>query len=53
MDHISLSRWADLILIEPATANTISKLAKVHQKIWPQQLFWPQISLYFSPSYEC
>ena len=28
MDHIALSRWADLILIEPATANTISKLAK-------------------------
>tara|TARA_Y100000768_G_C23940315_1_gene664782 strand:- start:223 stop:1422 length:1200 start_codon:yes stop_codon:yes gene_type:complete len=28
MDHISLSRWADLILIAPATANTISKLAK-------------------------
>tara|TARA_Y100000816_G_scaffold285614_1_gene265488 strand:- start:254 stop:1453 length:1200 start_codon:yes stop_codon:yes gene_type:complete len=28
MDHISLSRWADLILVEPATANTISKLAK-------------------------
>ena len=27
MDHISLSRWADLILISPATANTISKLA--------------------------
>ena len=27
MDHISLSRWADLILIAPATANTISKLA--------------------------
>ena len=27
MDHIALSRWADLILIEPATANTISKLA--------------------------
>ena len=27
MDHISLSRWADLILIVPATANTISKLA--------------------------
>ena len=26
MDHISLSRWADLILIAPATANTISKL---------------------------
>ena len=28
MDHIALSRWADLILIKPATANTISKLAK-------------------------
>jgi phosphopantothenoylcysteine decarboxylase/phosphopantothenate--cysteine ligase len=27
MDHISLSRWADLILVVPATANTISKLA--------------------------
>ena len=27
MDHISLSRWADLILIAPATANTIAKLA--------------------------
>ena len=27
MDHISLSRWADLILVEPVTANTISKLA--------------------------
>ena len=28
MDHINLSRWADLILVVPATANTISKLAK-------------------------
>jgi phosphopantothenoylcysteine decarboxylase / phosphopantothenate---cysteine ligase len=28
MDHITLSRWADLILVQPATANTISKLAK-------------------------
>ena len=27
MDHISLSRWADLILIAPVTANTISKLS--------------------------
>ena len=27
MDHIALSRWADLILVEPATANTMSKLA--------------------------
>ena len=27
MDHISLSRWSDAILIAPATANTISKLS--------------------------
>jgi len=27
MDHISLSRWADMILVAPATANTISKLS--------------------------
>ncbi len=26
MDHISLSRWADVLLVAPATANTISKL---------------------------
>ena len=26
MDHISLSRWADVILVAPATANTISKI---------------------------
>ncbi|MDC6477773.1 bifunctional phosphopantothenoylcysteine decarboxylase/phosphopantothenate--cysteine ligase CoaBC [Candidatus Pelagibacter sp.] len=28
MDHIALSRWTDVILIAPATANTISKLAQ-------------------------
>ena len=28
MSHIKLSRWADLLLICPATANTISKLSK-------------------------
>ena len=28
MDHISLSRWADVIIIAPITANTISKLAQ-------------------------
>ena len=27
MDHISLSRWADIILVAPITANTISKLS--------------------------
>ena len=27
MDHISLSRWADVIVMAPATANTLSKLS--------------------------
>ena len=27
IDHISLSRWADVIVIAPATANTISKIS--------------------------
>ena len=27
MDHIALSRWADVILVVPSTANTISKLS--------------------------
>ena len=27
MDHISLSRWSDIILFAPATANSIAKLA--------------------------
>ena len=28
IDHISLSRWADLILVIPATANFMSKLSR-------------------------
>ena len=28
MDHIVLSRWADVIIVAPATANTISKLSQ-------------------------
>ena len=28
MDHIALSRWADVILVVPATANTITKLSQ-------------------------
>lgn len=27
MEHIHLSRWADLVLLAPATANTINKIA--------------------------
>jgi len=28
MDHIALSRWADVIVVAPATANTIAKLSQ-------------------------
>ena len=28
MDHIALSRWADVIIVAPATANTITKLSQ-------------------------
>ena len=28
MDHIALSRWADIILVAPATANSISKFSQ-------------------------
>ena len=28
MDHISLSRWADVIVVVPTTANTIAKLSQ-------------------------
>ena len=28
MDHITLSRWADVIIVSPVTANTISKLSQ-------------------------
>ena len=28
MDHIALSRWADLVMICPATANRISEIAR-------------------------
>ena len=28
MDHITLSRWADLIIVAPITANTIAKLSQ-------------------------
>ena len=32
MDHISLSRWADAIVVAPTTANTISKLSQGHSE---------------------
>ena len=33
IDHISLSRWADLIVVIPTTANVISKLSQEELRI--------------------
>ena len=33
MDHIALSRWADLVMVCPATANIISEISQDVQKI--------------------
>ena len=33
MDHIALSRWCDIILIAPTTANLLSRLATVQLMI--------------------
>ena len=30
VEHISLAKWADCMIIAPATANTISKLSLIH-----------------------
>ena len=38
MDHISLSRWADVVLFAPITANKIAQLSHGLQKIWQQLL---------------
>ena len=46
MDHISLSRWADLIVIAPATANTISKLRYGISDDLASTVFWHQIKIF-------
>ena len=39
IDHISLSRWADLILVLPTTANFMSNLTEVVLMTLLQRLF--------------
>ncbi len=39
MNHISLDRWADLILFAPATANSINKMAAGLAEDLPHSLF--------------
>ena len=51
MDHISLSRWADLILIVPATANILCKAANgVADEIVSTTLSICDVPILFAPA---
>ncbi len=51
MDHISLSRWSDLILIAPATANTISKISYgLSDDLASTVVFASDKKIFFAPS---
>jgi phosphopantothenoylcysteine decarboxylase/phosphopantothenate--cysteine ligase len=43
MDHIHLMRWADLIIVAPATANYINKIAQGVGDDLSPLFFWPTI----------
>ena len=54
MNHISLSRWSDLILVAPATANTISKLSKgSSDDLASTVMLASDKDIFFSPGDEC
>jgi phosphopantothenoylcysteine decarboxylase/phosphopantothenate--cysteine ligase len=54
MDHISLSRWANLILVSPATANTISKLSVgSSDDLASTVILASDKDIFFDASYEC
>ena len=54
MDHISLSRWADVILVVPATANTISKLSTgSSDDLASTVILASNKDIFLTPSYEC
>ena len=39
--HISLAKWADLVLLIPCTANVLAKSCMALVMIWSQRHFWP------------
>ena len=54
MDHISLSRWADIVLIVPATANTIAKLSNgIADDLATTVVLASNKKIFFSTSNEC
>ena len=51
MGHIALARWADLILIAPATADTLAKLRYGHADDWLSALcLATTAAVYFAPA---
>ena len=46
MDHISLSRWADLIIVLPATANFMTKLSIGKAEDLATTVYWHLIKIY-------
>ena len=47
MDHIALSRWADLILVAPATANILENIANGSAKDFINTVILAQIKKFF------
>jgi phosphopantothenoylcysteine decarboxylase/phosphopantothenate--cysteine ligase len=40
MGHIQLSRAADLVVVAPATANLMARMAAGMAMIWPRRCCW-------------
>jgi len=54
MDHIALSRWADVIIVSPATANTISKLSQgSSEDLASTVILASNKQVFFNSSHEC
>ena len=54
IDHISLSRWADIILVMPTTANFMSKISiGKAEDLATTVLLAADKDILFSASYEC
>ena len=47
IDHISLSRWADIIIVLPATANFMTKLSIGKAEDLATTVILPQIKIYY------
>ena len=46
MDHISLSRWADVVAVAPATATTLSKLSVGSSEDWHSKFCIKQTNIF-------